>query len=237
MTELDVSQIIDAVKTCIDTVSNVLILVLTPIIMVGYRKIQKSIRRLKLLFRRGYHKALADWESDMSRQVIKSIGFFIDGIDASPYCRTDQILYVSIVNGVVGPGRLHSMFVSVLVEDNSISRCNKKIKTVQRVPYSVLSNWFSSLEEAGIVKIPNLEESEYAELPIFETAKSSMAVPVYTRDKCLAGAIIFNFFDPNYNFSESNDQNEEQLLKIKTFVESQYIQMAMARKDWIAKNS
>lgn len=237
MTDINYTELIADIKHIVDALSNLLVIVVVPTLLFGYNKLQQNIKKVRRLFRKEYYKALSEWETNASRHAIKSIGFYIDGIDASPYCRSDQIVYVGIVNGVVGPGRLHSMFVSALVENTSLSRCSKKINEIQRIPYSILAGWFAALEEKEILRIPNISDSEYASLAFYETVKSSIAVPIYTTDKCLAGAVIFNFFDPEYNFAGDDNKSEEQILSVKAFIESQFIQMAMARKEWINKNS
>lgn len=221
------------VGTFIEEVAVPLIAVIVPALAGLYIRTYKSVKKLKHIFGKDYEGKLKDWELNFSRQVIQGIGFFIDGIDSSPYCRADQILYIGIVNGIVGQGRLHSMFLSVQAESTSISRCTKKAESMQRIPYTSMSKWCSDLEQEGILKIPYIENSPYTGLIVHETAKSALAVPIYTREKWLLGAVVFNFFDENFNFTEDSSKNEELITSIKTYIEGQFIQMDVARQNFI----
>lgn len=208
------------------------VVILLPALAAVYYKINKILKGTKVSFR-GYDARLRDWETNFSRNIIQSLGFFLDGVDSNPYCMTDQIMYIGIENGVVGPGRIHSMYVSVHAETSGVSRCSKKAQKVQRLPYTSIAAWCAELEAAGILRIPNLAESPFANLPIHDSAASALAVPVYTKEHWLTGIVVFNYFDPNFNSQPNVSKDEDLLDSIKVFIEGQILQMDLARAAWI----
>jgi len=209
------------------------IVIMVPTLYAGYYKIAKHIKSLKTGFGRGYDARLRDWETNFSRNIIQSLGFYLDGIDSNPYCMTDQILYLGIENGVVGPGRIHSMYVSVQAETSGISRCTKKAQKVQRIPYASIASWCAELEVNGILRIPNIMDSPFSGSPLHDSAKSALAVPVYTKEHWLTGIVVFNYFDEDFNFQTNVTKDEDLLDSIKVFIEGQILQMDLARAAWI----
>lgn len=212
------------------------IVVIVPVIVALFklkRVMKKLQNRLLFLVGKDFTQRLADWESNFSRQVIRDIGFFLDGIDTNPYCRADQIVYLALENGTVGLDRIHSMFISVRAETSSLSRCSKKI-SIQRLPYTAMAAWCAELEKDNILKIANLQDSAFSGLTIHETARSTIVVPVRTKERWLAGMIVFNYFDHDYNLHlEDTTKDEELLVFIKTYIEGHFIQMDLARQNWI----
>lgn len=221
------------IKELIEMVVSPIVIILLPAIVTSYYKIMKSLKRMNFAFGKGIDARTRDWEANASRNILQSLGFFLDGVDSNPYCRADQILYLGVENGVVGPSRIHSMYLSVHAENSGISRCSKKASELQRIPYTSLSAWCASLEEQIVMRLSKITDSVFSELRVHETAKSAIIVPVYTKEHWLAGIVVFNYFDEDFNFQEDTSKDEELLESIRVFVEGQILQMDLARLAWL----
>lgn len=236
MGEINFAELLQQVKAFSDSIVGPVVLFLVPAIVTAYFKLRKGIEKVKERIKKGWSEKLRDWDAEFSRRTLKEISFFMDGIHTNPYCRADQIVYLNLENGIVGPSNIHSMFLSVQAESSGVSRCQPKAQTVQRVPYTEMSLWCNELEQNGILRIPNVTDSSFAKLKIHEDAKSAIIVPVFTKENYLAGMVVFNYFDENFNHQETTEKCEELIRSIKAFIEGQFLHKEMARQDWIEQH-
>lgn len=238
MGEIDFTNIAQWLKSFSDSVVGPLVLVVIPAAITAYFKLSKGMSKIKERLKRGWHEKLNDWEAEFSRRVIGEISFFIDGIHTNPYCRADQILYLDIENGIVGPSNLHSMFISLQAESTGVSRCAPKATSVQRIPYIEMAHWCNELEKEKVLRLENIDEnSPYHNMKVHADAKSAIVVPVYTKENWLAGMVVFNYFDEHFNLQDNTKKCEELIHSIKAFVEGQFLHKEMARQNWIASHS
>lgn len=233
MGEINFAELLQQVKAFSDSIVGPVVLFLIPAIVTAYFKLRKGIEKVKERIKKGWSEKLRDWDAEFSRRTLKEIGFFIDGIHGNPYCRADQIVYINLENGIVGPSNIHSMFFSVQTESTGVSRCQPKATLIQRVPYVEMSLWSHKMEEEGILRIENVAESPFKDLKIHADAKSAIVIPVFTKENYLAGMVVFNYFDEHWNFQESTEKCEELIRSIKAFIEGQFLHKEMARQDWI----
>lgn len=238
MGEIDFMTLAHSIKSFSDTIIGPLVLVLIPAAVTAYFKLSKGISKVKERLKKGWSDKLQDWEANFSRQVIREIGFFIDGIHSNPYCRADQILYLDIENGIVGPSNLHSMFISVQAESTGVSRCLPKVNIVQRVPYTEMAHWCNDLEKEQVLKLADINESSpFFGMKVHSDAKSAIIVPVYTKENWLAGMVVFNYFDEMFNYQEDTKRCEQLIQSVKAFIEGQFLHKEMARQNWINSHS
>lgn len=238
MGEVDFNSLAHWIKSFSDTVMGPLVLVLIPAVITGYFKLSKGLDKIKERIKKGWTEKLKDFDAELSRRILREIGFFIDGVHSGPYCRADQIIYLGIENGIVGPSSLHSMFISSQAESTGIaSRCSSKMATVQRIPYNEMSRWCDAIEENKILRIADIPNSPFKDLKIHADAGSAIVVPVYTKEDWLAGMVVFNYFDKDFNHQENTHKCEELIHSIKAFVEGQFIHKEVAHQNWIDTHS
>lgn len=234
----DISKWADLLKYFTDSVVGPVTLILIPAVITLWYKITKGLDVITKRLRKMKTDRLEDFEIEMSRKIIEEIGFFLDGIQASPYCKADQIVYLGLENGVVGPAHIHSMFLSTHAETTGISRCVPKASEVQRVPYTAMAVWCDDTLKAGILKVSKIEEYPPAKvLKVHSDAKSFIVAPILTKEKWFAGALVFNFFDEDFNYQSDISKMDEPITAAKVFIEGQLFHAEIARKKWLKENN
>ena len=224
------------IKELMEVVIIPLLVVIIPALYAMYIKITRKIKELKTILHKSGENPLKAWENSFSRTVIQSIGFYLDGTECNPYCKAEQILYIALEDGVVGPSRIHSMYMSIQAESSGPSRLPKKADAFQRVPYATVNSFCGEIDSGEVLRIPDMEQSKFKDLAIFDTARSALAVPVYTKEHWFAGVIVFNYLDQNFNRQEDISKDIEFIQNVRSYIEGQMLQMDLARMAWLKEH-
>lgn len=216
-----------------------LILVVVPALIGIWLKVSTKVKEENETFKKMENKKLLEkynmWEHEESRRVIMKI---------KELCRiykdrsvADEVMYLQLENGTIATSKLCNMFVTCLAEDDRYSDIPKKIKKLQRLPYSQLAEWVDKVSENKVV-IPEFGvETIHIEEDFFSSVNSHMAKSVIDKDGYLIGMVVFNYKNKNFNSpNEQNDEcNENHQLKLlrefKVSVEAIFIAYNVARID------
>lgn len=216
-----------------------LILVVVPALIGIWLKVSTKVKEENETFKKMENKKLLEkynmWEHEESRRVIMKI---------KELCRiykdrsvADEVMYLQLENGTIATSKLCNMFVTCLAEDDRYSDIPKKIKKLQRLPYSQLAEWVDKVSENRVV-IPEFGvETIHIEEDFFSSVNSHMAKSVIDKDGYLIGMVVFNYKNKNFNSpNEQNDEcNENHQLKLlrefKVSVEAIFIAYNVARID------
>ena len=168
------------------------------------------------------------WKHEESSRVITKIkdlcNFFKDR------GKMDSVSYIQLENGTVAASKLCNMFVTCLAEDDRYSVIPKKIRKLQRVPYSQLSEWVEEVTTHECI-IPDVQAEElHVEEPFFEDVGSHLSETVHDKDGYLIGMVVFNYFSRYFNEADEEKQIDF-LRQFQASIESVFISYHVARMD------
>ena len=216
-----------------------LILVILPALFGIWLKVSTKLKEENKNFKEAELKKAKDlynmWEHEESRKVIVKIrelcNVYKDRSNAN------QVLYMQLENGTIATSKLCNMFLTCLAEDNRYSEIPKKIKKLQRVPYSQMAEWTECVIKKEVlirqVKSSNLQVEEC----FFSDVNSHMAREVVDKDGYLIGMVVFNYGKENYNLADGGNIDEvekgqlELLRCFQASVESVFIAYLVARRE------
>lgn len=209
-----------------------LILVVIPTIFGIWIKTANKIKEKNDSYKMAVRKKSLEkynmWEHEESRRVIAKI---------KELCRVykdrskaDEVMYLQLENGTVATSKLCNMFITCLAEDDRYSVIPKKIRKLQRVPYSQLSEWVENVTTHECI-IDNVQsEGMRVEEPFFEDVGSHLSETVYDKDGYLIGVVVFNYAEINFNEADREKQIEF-LRQFQASVESVFISYHVSRMD------
>lgn len=209
-----------------------LILVVIPTLFGIWMKTANKIKEKNESFKRGEQKKALEkynmWEHEESRRVIAKI---------KELCRVykdrskaDEVMYLQLENGTVATSKLCNMFITCLAEDDRYSVIPKKIRRLQRVPYSQLSEWVEDVTTHECV-IPDVQESHFnIEEQFFEDVGSHLSETIHDKDGYLIGMVVFNYSSKNFNDGDKEKQIEF-LRQFQASIESIFISYHVSRVD------
>ena len=209
-----------------------LILVVIPTIFGIWIKTANKIKEKNDSYKMAVRKKSLEkynmWEHEESRRVIAKI---------KELCRVykdrskaDEVMYLQLENGTVATSKLCNMFITCLAEDDRYSVIPKKIRKLQRVPYSQLSEWVENVTTHECI-IDNVQsEGMRVEEPFFEEVGSHLSETVYDKDGYLIGVVVFNYAEINFNEADREKQIEF-LRQFQASVESVFISYHVSRMD------
>lgn len=209
-----------------------LILVVIPTLFGIWIKTANKIKEKNDTYKRSVRKKALEkydmWEHEESRRVIAKI---------KELCRVykdrskaDEVMYLQLENGTVATSRLCNMFITCLAEDDRYSVIPKKIRKLQRVSYSQLSEWVEEVTTHECI-IPDIQAEElHVEEPFFEDVGSHLSETVHDKDGYLIGMVVFNYFSRYFN--EADEENQIDFLRqFQASIESVFISYHVARMD------
>ena len=209
-----------------------LILVVIPTLFGIWMKTANKIKEKNESFKRGEQKKALEkynmWEHEESRRLIAKI---------KELCRVykdrskaDEVMYLQLENGTVATSKLCNMFITCLAEDDRYSVIPKKIRRLQRVPYSQLSEWVEDVTTHECV-IPDVQESHFnIEEQFFEDVGSHLSETIHDKDGYLIGMVVFNYSSKNFNDGDKEKQIEF-LRQFQASIESIFISYHVSRVD------
>lgn len=209
-----------------------LILVVIPTLFGIWIKTANKIKEKNDSYKRTVRKKSLEkynmWEHEESRRVIAKI---------KELCRVykdrskaDEVMYLQLENGTVATSKLCNMFITCLAEDDRYSVIPKKIRKLQRVPYSQLSEWVEHVTTHECI-IPDIQaEGLRVEEPFFEDVGSHMSETVYDKDGYLIGVVVFNYSSVYFNEADREKQIDF-LRQFQASVESVFISYHVSRMD------
>ena len=209
-----------------------LILVVIPTLFGIWIKTANKIKEKNDTYKRSVRKKALEkydmWEHEESRRVIAKI---------KELCRVykdrskaDEVMYLQLENGTVATSRLCNMFITCLAEDDRYSVIPKKIRKLQRVPYSQLSEWVEEVTTHECI-IPDVQAEElHVEEPFFEDVGSHLSETVHDKDGYLIGMVVFNYFSGYFNEADEEKQIDF-LRQFQASIESVFISYHVARMD------
>lgn len=209
-----------------------LILVVIPTIFGIWLKTANKVKEKNESYKRAVRKKSLEkydmWEHEESRRVIAKIKELCNVYkDRS---KADEVMYVQLENGTMATSRLCNMFLTCLAEDDRYSTIPKKIRKLQRVPYSQLSEWVENVATHECI-IPDVQgENIHVEQPFFEGVGSHISETVHDKDGYLIGIVILNYGMKNFNDSDKSAQIEF-LKQFQASVESVFISYHVSRED------
>ncbi len=230
---------IDEILEILDRIEP-LILVLLPALLGLWLKISTKLKEENETFKKAERKKAIDkygvWEHEESKRVI---------IKVKELCRVykdrstaDDVMYIQIENGTVASSKLCNMFFTCLAEDDRYSEIPKKIRKLQRIPYSQLSDWVEEVSKHEIL-IPEADKIDYhIDDEFFNNVESQMARPVFDKNGYLIGVVIFNYSKKFYNSTSEQEDNKntydqsELLKQFQSAVESVFIAYHVAQADF-----
>lgn len=230
---------IDEILEILDKIEP-LILVLLPALLGLWLKISTKLKEENETFKKAERKKAMGkygvWEHEESKRVI---------IKVKELCRVykdrstaDDVMYIQIENGTVASSRLCNMFFTCLAEDDRYSEIPKKIRKLQRIPYSQLADWAEEVSKHEIL-IQEVDKIDYhIDDEFFNNVESQMARPVFDKNGYLIGVVIFNYSKKFYNSTSGeedskNTYDQSELLKqFQSAVESVFITYHVAQADF-----
>lgn len=123
-----------------------LILVVVPLCFGIYLKVKvKCIEKKQEVNKQvnGKHKQeLIDWKHKESINVINRLKEV-----CNYHCDLGHVhaSYIQLENGTIATSKICNMFFSCIAEDNRYSNIKKSINTIQRIPFTRMSNWFNKI--------------------------------------------------------------------------------------------
>lgn len=230
---------IDRILEILDKIEP-LILVLLPALLGLWLKISTKLKEENDSFRKAERKKATEkynvWKHEESKRVI---------IKIKELCRVykdrsiaDDVMFLQLENGTMASSRLCNMFFTCLAEDDRYSEIPKKIRKLQRVPYSQLGEWANTVSEHELL-VPQTETTNFhIDEDFLSDVKSQMARPVFDKDGYLIGVVIFNYSKEFYNSvsglaDEKNTYAQSELLKqFQSAVESVFIAYHVSQADF-----
>ena len=209
-----------------------LILVVIPTLFGIWLKTTNKLKEKNESFKRSERKKALEkydmWEHEESRVVIAKI---------KELCRVykdrskaDEVMYLQLENGTVATSKLCNMFITCLAEDDRYSVIPKKIRRLQRVPYSQLSEWVEEVTTHECVIADTQKEKYDVEEPFFEDVGSHLSETIHDKDGYLIGMVVFNYSSPNFNGAHK-DKQVEFLRQFQASIESVFISYHVSRVD------
>lgn len=216
-----------------------LILVILPAIFGIWLKTTTKIKEKSDTFKKVQNKKALEkynmWEHEESRRVILKI---------KELCRVykdrskaDEVMYLQLENGTIATSKLCNMFLTCLAEDDRYSEIPKKIRHLQRIPYSQVAEWIDKVTQHDLL-IPAVDSATFNIDEVFlKNVKSHMSRTVYDKDGYLIGMVIFNYAKEHYNTSSEEpdpDYEQTQLNLLRQFqasVETVFVTYHVARID------
>lgn len=207
-----------------------LILVVLPTLFGIWLKTSTKIKEKNDSIKRSERKKALEkynmWEHEESRRVI---------IKIKELCRVykdrseaDEVMYLQLENGTVATSKLCNMFLTCLAEDDRYSVIPKKIRRLQRVPYSQTSDWVDKVcKHECIIKDIN-QENIHVNEAFFESVGSHMSETIHDKDGYLIGMVIFNYADKNFNGADEESQIDL-LKRFQASIESVFISYHVSR--------
>lgn len=209
-----------------------LILVVIPTLFGIWIKTANKVKEKNETYKKAVKKKSLEkydmWEHEESRRVIAKI---------KELCRVykdrskaDEVMYIQLENGTVATSRLCNMFLTCLAEDDRYSTIPKKIRKLQRVPYSQLSEWVEEVTTHECVISDVQGEHMRVEEPFFDDVGSHLSETVHDKDGYLIGVVVFNYSQKDFNEAEKEKQIDF-LRQFQASVESVFISYHVSRQD------
>lgn len=207
-----------------------LILIVLPALFGIWLKTSNKVKEKNEAYKKMARKKALEkydmWEHEESRRVIAKI---------KELCRVykdrstaDEAMYIQLENGTVATSKLCNMFLTCLAEDDRYSSIPKKIRKLQRVPYSQAAEWVDKVCEHECLLNDIEEQAIHVEESFFENVKSHMSETVHDKDGYLIGMVVFNYAEKDYN--GASEQSEKTLLRqFQASVESVFISYHVSR--------
>ena len=207
-----------------------LILVVLPTLFGIWLKVSMKIKEKNETIKKNERKKALEkydmWEHEESRRVI---------IKIKELCRVykdrseaDEVMYIQLENGTVATSKLCNMFLTCLAEDDRYSVIPKKIRRLQRVPYSQTSDWVDKVCKHECIIKDVKEEKIHINDAFFENVRSHMSETVHDKNGYLIGMVIFNYANKDFNGASENSQ-VDLLKRFQASVESVFISYHVSR--------
>lgn len=208
---------IDEIMAILDKIEP-LILVLLPALFGLWVKTSGKIKEKNKTIKEATLKKAQEtydkWEHEESKRVIIKIKELCNIYKDRSVA--DDVMYMQLENGTIATSKLCNMFLTCLAEDDRYSEIPKKIKKLQRVPYSQMSDWTEKVSQNVITTrdlstVRNLVDENF----LSET-QSHMSKKVTDKDGYMIGAVVFNYKNLNFNCPSNVEED------INKFTEAQY---------------
>lgn len=178
--------------------------------------------------------ALKNWEHEESINIIKSIKMLCNLYRDIGHM--DSVSYIQLENGTVATSKLCNMFVTCLTEDSRCSIVPKLLPSIQRVPYSRVTEFIDDARFNVIVKnnLKSDDNQDYAKLsdiiPNHKLIDGYAISPVKDSQGYLIGFCLFLYTD-SVGFSVDKNNRKDLIIKFAAGVEAILLDYNSSRKD------
>lgn len=158
-------------------------------------------------------KKFSDWHHEESIRVLNKLKE-----SCNYYCDLNFVhtSFLQLENGTLATSQICNMFFSCVAEDNRYSDIKKLLNTVQRIPFTRLSNWFNSINDnEDESKVVYLKEHQLDDIFLELGIRSMISGLVHDADGFIIGVCNFMFSD-----DISEDEIESYKQKMINFVTS-----------------
>lgn len=200
-----------------------LIVVIIPLCFGIYLKIKlKCIEKKQEVLKKVNSKKkqeLLDWRHKESINVINKLKEV-----CNYHCDIGHVhtSYIQLENGTIATSKLCNMFFSCVAEDNRYSDLRKMIDSIQRIPYTRMSNWFNKIYNSEYQVVYLIDKRDIDDIFTENIGIRCMISSLVKDSKGLVIGVCNFVYSDEQDIEDLNESNA-QMLKFVSSVETIFL--------------
>ena len=130
--------------------------------------------------------------------------------------------YIQLENGTIATSKLCNMFFSCVAEDNRYSVLRKMVDTIQRIPFTRMSNWFNKVYNSEYQVVYLMDKKDIDDIFIDTIGVKCMISSLVKDSKGLVIGVC-NFLYANEQDIEDLNESNAQMLKFVSSIETIFL--------------